>query len=116
MLMPPVFHCLLALSEGQRYLLTGAEGVSDLTLHYLASTYRCINRDLEKNQTPSYGTAASVMSLTMHENLFGMTGKSQLHLHALERIVELKGGLQAFERYTALLHKICRCEHLLQLI
>jgi hypothetical protein len=103
------FHCLLAIAEGTRYIAVGRVGnMSNLGVQYLTNTYRAINNDLRKNDVPRLGTVAAVMSLTMHENLFGMTGKSKVHLDALVRMVELRGGLEAFEPYSALLHKVCR--------
>ena len=110
------FHCFIGISEGMRCIMLGIEGVSELGLRSLANTYRCINLDLETQKEPGWGTIASVMSLTMHENLFGMTGKSKLHLLALKRMVEMKGGLEAIESRIALLHKVCRyVDHLAKL-
>lgn len=96
------------MAEGQRQLRDGSSEVSEVSLLFLAKTYHSINEYLKTNQEPTYGIAASVMSLVMHENLFGMTGRSQMHLDALERIVHLKGGLKAFQRHRVLLHKILR--------
>ena len=102
------FHCFVGIAEGMRCILMGIEAPTELTLRSLANTYRCINAELEASDVPSWGTLASVMSLTMHENLFGMKRKAKLHLQALERMVKLKGGLGVFEEHEALLHKICR--------
>ena len=102
------FHCFVGIAEGMRCILMSIDGPTELGLRSLANTYRCINADLERTKTPAWGTIASVMSLTMHENLFGMTGKSKVHLQALERMVHLRGGLHVFEEHAALLHKICR--------
>jgi hypothetical protein len=102
------FHCLLAMAEGEWCVQLGRTDLSNLMLHYLANTYRCINNDLKRYHTPSLGIVTAVMSLSMHENLFGMTMKSKLHLDALERMVEIRGGLKSIEHYTAILHKVCR--------
>jgi len=102
------FHCFVGISEGMRCIVMGKDGVTELGLRSLANTYRCINKELETKDDPSLGIVASVMSLVMHENLFGMVGKSKLHLQALERMVNMKGGLSAFESHIPLLHKICR--------
>jgi hypothetical protein len=102
------FHCFIGIAEGMRCIITGIDGVTQLGLRSLANTYKCINAELEAQEVPSWGTIASVMSLTMHENLFGMVGKSKLHLQALERMVQLNGGLKVFEARIPLLHKMCR--------
>lgn len=102
------FHCFIGIAEGMRCIITGMEGVTQLGLRSLANTYKAINSELETQTVPSWGTIASVMSLAMHENLFGMVGKSKLHLQALERMVQLRGGLEMFEERIPLLFKICR--------
>jgi hypothetical protein len=102
------FHCFVGISEGMRCIVMNQPCHTELGLRSLANTYRCINKELEMTKDPSMGTVASVMSLVMHENLFGMVGKSKLHLQALERMVIMKGGLGAFESNMSLLHKICR--------
>ncbi|KIW04456.1 uncharacterized protein PV09_04721 [Verruconis gallopava] len=104
------FHCLLAIAEGHHHMLVGDFNVSFFTLKCLSNTYRGISNDLAKNSVPTYGTIASVMSLVMHESLFGVVKISKLHLEALEKMINLKGGLHIFERYPALLHKICRSD------
>ena len=48
------------------------------------------------------------MSMAVHGQLFGRYEKSKVHLDALERMVELRGGLEHFEGTLALLHKLCR--------
>jgi hypothetical protein len=98
----------VGIAEGIRCVIMGVNEITELSLRSLANTYRCVNEDLGRSADPSIGTIASVMSLAMHESLFGMVGKTRMHLQALERMVELKGGLEAFEYHTTLLQKVCR--------
>lgn len=82
--------------------------LSPRALHHQANTYRCINQNLQQHGIPSEATVAAVMSMAVHGQLFGRYEKSKVHLDALERMVELRGGLEHFEGTLALLHKLCR--------
>lgn len=99
---------MLALAEGQNSALHGLTEVSPQTLKYLSNTYRCINNNLQKGGPPSDATVAAVMSIAMHNNLLGETELSKIHLDALVRMVELRGGIARFDVHLTLVHKICR--------
>lgn len=77
-------------------------------LKHLGNTYRSINRELQLNERPLDSTITAVTSLAIHENLFGQTEPTQIHLDALFKMVHLRGGLEQFEYNRFLLHKICR--------
>ncbi|KAF3220783.1 hypothetical protein TWF679_008973 [Orbilia oligospora] len=103
------FHCILAMAQAFSDWLQGGEGESIKVMRYLANTYRCVNEKLKKEGTPDDATIAVVMSITMHNNLLRAPGGAKVHLNALQRMVELRGGLSSFPT-VLLLHKICRTD------
>ncbi|KAK6344639.1 hypothetical protein TWF718_006597 [Orbilia javanica] len=103
------FHCLLAMAQAFSDWLQGGQGESIKVMRYLADTYRCINEKLRREATPGDATVAVVMSITMHNNLLRAPGGAKVHLNALHKMVELRGGLSSFPA-ALLLHKICRTD------
>ena len=103
-----VFYCVLALSEQVANLHVDRDEISLQRLHHLANTYRLINRDLEKTRIPSDSTIAVTVSLTIHEDLRYQFGTTKMHLNALERMVNLRGGLDRFSENWILSQKLCR--------
>jgi hypothetical protein len=94
------------MSEVCRDSYIGKQDTSPRALHYLTNTYRCIARNLQ-NGAPSNSTTAAVMSMALHEDFRGQPKRSKVHIDALEQLVKLRGGVEAFEA-VGLLHKICR--------
>ena len=90
--------------------MQGGKEMSSRGLCHLSNTYRCINRNLQRHGTPSDATVAAVMSLAIHEDLKGQHQNSRVHLDALVRMVQLRGGITDFEATGILLHKICRVD------
>lgn len=88
--------------------LLGRNETSLQALQHLSNTYRCIKQNLEKYRTPPDSTIAAVMSMAVHEDLRGQPGRSKVHVDALERMVELRGGIDWFKDHQMLLQKICR--------
>jgi hypothetical protein len=88
--------------------LLGRNETSPQALQHLSNTYRCIKQNLEKHRTPPDSTIAAVMSMAIHEDLRGQPSRSKVHVDALERMVELRGGIGWFIDHQMLLQKICR--------
>jgi hypothetical protein len=78
------------------------------TIQHLNNAYRCIRQNIQKNVTPSDPTIAAVMSMAIHEDLRGHPHRSKIHVDALCRLVELRGGLDQLEAKLVLVQKICR--------
>jgi hypothetical protein len=51
---------------------------------------------------------AVIVSLAVHENLTDQFGVSKLHLRALSRLLDLRGGIEEFSSNWVLWHKVCR--------
>lgn len=88
--------------------LQGRQDISPQALQHLSNTYRCIKQNLQKNGTPSDSTVAAVMSMAIHDDLRGQPDRGKVHVNALQRMVELRGGITQFEANRALVQKICR--------
>lgn len=92
-------------------VMFGRKETAPSTLRHLSNTYRCIRRNLEAHGAPPDSTVAAVMSLAIFEDLNGQPFRSKVHINALQRMVELRGGLTEFGATPArrmLIHKICR--------
>ena len=103
-----VLHCSQLMATICIDGLLGKPHRSPQALRHLADTYRCFNSDLRKGGVPSDPDMAVVVSLAVHENLDDQFGASKLHLKALQRMLELRGGIEAFSENWVLWHKICR--------
>ena len=101
---------MLAMAQQCEDTMSDRSQPSLRALRYLTTTYRCINQDLQEVHTPSDPMIAVVMSLLVHENLTYNFGTPKMHLDALERMIELRGGIDHLTKDWLLLHKICRCE------
>lgn len=67
-----------------------------------------MNKDLRDHDVPSDPDMAVVVSLAVHENLYAQFGVSKVHLMALRRMLEMRGGMEDFSANWVLWHKICR--------
>ena len=103
-----VFHCVLAMSESIINDQLDNHKVSPQALRHWSNTYRCINQALRSRDALSDGTVAAVVSLTIYEDLKREPGSTSVHLDALERIVNLRGGLGGLDSNLPLVQKICR--------
>jgi hypothetical protein len=83
---------------------------SPQALQHLSNTYRCVSQNLQRDGIPSDPTIAAVLTLALHEDLRGQPGRSKVHIDALQRMVELRGGITQFGSSHVLIHKICRYE------
>ncbi|KAF3923873.1 hypothetical protein ABW21_db0208221 [Orbilia brochopaga] len=104
------FHCLLALAQSHSDYLAGLSDDSPNTVRHLANSYRSINENLTREGMPSNATIASVMSIAMHHNILRASGSAKLHIDALERMVEMRGGVHIFASHRMLLQKLCRTD------
>jgi hypothetical protein len=84
------------------------EDDSKEVLRHLGNTYRCVNKNLQRDETPSDSTVATVMSMAIHDDLLGLEKRNKVHVEALYRMVTLRGGLCEFVESKMLLIKICR--------
>jgi Fungal specific transcription factor domain len=106
-----VFHCIMAMAAGLDSVMGMHKNPMELLKH-LGNTYRCINRNLQqKDGKLSDSTIAAVMSMAIHEELLGEPKRTRIHVDALARMVDMRGGIQEFEWNRMLLQKICRYVH-----
>jgi hypothetical protein len=105
-LLSTVFYSVLTSAETAMGIMLDKRNTSPQALQYLSNTYLCINENLQKDEKPTDGTIAAVMSLAIHEDLQGNPDRSKLHVDALERLIELRGGLTQLDNIQ-LQRKIC---------
>jgi hypothetical protein len=96
------------MSEVSMDSIMGKQETSPRAIQHLYNTYRCIRQNIQKNEMPSDPTIAAVMSMAIHEDLRGHPDRSKIHVDALFRLIELRGGLDELEARQVLVQKICR--------
>lgn len=96
------------MSETFANMISGQGGTSPRTLRHLNLTYQYINMALQQDAMPSDSTLATTVSLTIHEDLVREMSRSRIHLDALERMVELRGGMDRLNTIPLLRQKICK--------
>jgi hypothetical protein len=95
------------MSEVCKDSFIGKQDTSPRALRYLSSTYRSIAQNIENGGVPSDSTIAAVMSMALHEDFRRQPSRSRVHIDALQRLIELRGGVKALEA-VVLLQKVCR--------
>jgi hypothetical protein len=81
---------------------------SPRTLLHLSNVYRCISQNIQDHETPSDPTLAAVVSMAIHEDLRGHPARGKIHIDALERLIDLRGGIAQLRINSVVLHKMCR--------
>ncbi|KAK2787327.1 hypothetical protein FQN53_005486 [Emmonsiellopsis sp. PD_33] len=71
---------------------------------------RIIERNLENDSLPSDSTIAAVMFMAVYDDLTGQPARSKVHVEALYRMVELRGGLDQLKANRLVLQKVCRVD------
>ena len=94
------------MSEVCRDTSLGTQETSQRSLSYLSKTYRCIAQNIQ-NGGATNSTVAAVMSMALHEDFRGHPDRSKIHIDALERLIELRGGVDALKA-VGLVQKVCR--------
>ncbi|CAK7214750.1 hypothetical protein SCUCBS95973_002240 [Sporothrix curviconia] len=95
---PCVYHCGLAIMGIHRFQLLGRRDEPIDATRHLLQAMRLLRHDLDAVPNKTYETSAIavIISLAIRANLAGAVAESRTHLHALQRIVELRpGGLAA---------------------
>ena len=75
-------------------------------LVHIAHAFRLTSSKLSSEEALTNNTMASVVSLSLHEQLLQDYATGRIHLEGLAKIVSLRGGLLQLPRELA--HKICR--------
>lgn len=88
--------------------IMNASKESQEVLKYLGKTYRGVNRRIQEDEMPADSTIAAVMSMAIHEDLLGRSKSKKAHIDALYQLVDIRGGIGAFEENKMLMQKLCR--------
>jgi hypothetical protein len=90
---------------GRREVVTRSAIPPEALVH-IAHAFRLTNGKLASQEALANNTMASVVSLSLHEQLLRDYATCRIHLQGLAKIVGLRGGLLQLPRELA--HKICR--------
>lgn len=103
-----VFHCTLASSATMVnfYLKRKEEPVA--AIHHLSEAFHLVNKRLSGPEALSENTIAVVICLGILEMLKGNLERRRLHLNGLQRMLQMRGGLETLYPNYHLVQKICR--------
>ncbi|KAJ9162069.1 hypothetical protein NKR19_g1646 [Coniochaeta hoffmannii] len=107
-------HCTVAMCASFIDLFLGKQeviGRPDIpreALLHIAQAFQLTNRKLASQEALADNTMASLVSLSLHEQLLTDYATGHIHLAGLAKMVGLRGGLLHLPRELA--QKICRCD------
>ncbi|KFY40278.1 hypothetical protein V495_05502 [Pseudogymnoascus sp. VKM F-4514 (FW-929)] len=93
------FHCAIATSVTARNTLIAKKDDPKEAVRHLLEAFRLINERLSREGAISDSTIAVVVILAQHERIRGHHREGLVHLGGLERMVQLRGGIEALSRY-----------------
>lgn len=88
------------------FLYNGAS--SPKALYYLSQTFALVRRRVHDDTAVSDGTVALVLNLVIQEQVRGQMEQAAMHFQGLQRMIELRGGLEQLEGDPQLVLKICK--------
>lgn len=77
-------------------------------LYHLSQTFAQIQKRLDGDNALSDSTLGLVTSLIMQEQIRDQIQAAEVHARGLQRMVELRGGIDQLEGSLALLLKVCK--------
>jgi hypothetical protein len=105
-----VFHCTLFVAETASSCLRHCSEPTIRALKHQNKTYRYIKESIARNESPSDAVVASVISMVIHEDHQLHKEQARMHLEALSKMIQLRGGMETLESNPTLLHKIFRTD------
>lgn len=101
-------HCTLAIGAACADSFYGFKGEDSpaATMH-MVKAFRLLNQKLSGPEAVSNAVLASVVSLSIHDQMRGDYNQGRVHLEGLIRIVALRGGMGRIDK-VELVQKICR--------
>lgn len=94
--------------EASNELFFGGGTSSPEALHHLSRSLALLKRRLETEDALSDSTLAIIIMLIIQEQIRIGSQASEVHYKGLRQLIELRGGLDQFERNPMLLLKICK--------
>lgn len=81
---------------------------STKALYYLSQTFNRVQEKLRSSDALSDSSIALILSLIMQEQIRNQHATAEIHARGLERIVQLRGGLDGLEGNRDLLLRVCK--------
>ncbi|OKL63372.1 hypothetical protein UA08_01924 [Talaromyces atroroseus] len=102
------FLCTMALLEATNELFLRGGVSSTNALRHLSRSLALLKRRLESENAMSDSTLAIIITLILHEQIRNGLRECKIHYEGLKQLIELRGGLDQFERNLTLVLKICK--------
>ena len=77
-------------------------------MQHISRTFAHVKKKLESDDTLSDGTIMTIMSLVSQEMMQQQHTAAKVHAEGMQKIVELRGGLDKLEPNIGLIVKICK--------
>lgn len=81
---------------------------SQKAMYHLSQTFTQVNKRLQSEDALSDSTIAIVMSLINQEQIRQHLSAAMVHVKGLEKMIELRGGLNQLGENLPLVLKICK--------
>ncbi|KAI5461788.1 hypothetical protein BGZ63DRAFT_424645 [Mariannaea sp. PMI_226] len=104
------YYCNIGLMQACNEIFLGNTTGSPKALHHLSQTLAQVKRRLESDDALSDSTIGIVLSLVAQEQIRQDHRGAKTHFDGLEKIVELRGGLDQLEGNLPLLLKVCKTD------
>ncbi|TID03948.1 hypothetical protein CH35J_003092 [Colletotrichum higginsianum] len=104
------FHVSLSMTATCLDFFEYKDHESPQAIAHMTTAFALVNQKLSGLESLSDATIALVSMLSCQESIRGDLEKYKIHLAGLDRMVQLRGGLHAFEQNMELFHKICRSD------
>lgn len=102
------FHCNLSLMQACNEIYLSDGNSSAKALYHLSQTFTQIQKRLDSKDALSDSTIALIASLILQEQLRNQLSAAEMHARGLQRIIQLRGGLDQLEGNVALILKVCK--------
>lgn len=77
-------------------------------LYHLSRTFEQVRHRLQSESGLSDGSIGIVLSLVIQEQVRGQTDAAEVHFAGMQKMIELRGGLEKLGLNTELVLKICK--------
>ncbi|KAJ5574042.1 uncharacterized protein N7459_008469 [Penicillium hispanicum] len=107
------FHCNLSLMQACNEIYLSDGNSPAKALYHLSQTFTQIQKRLDSEDALSDSTIALIASLILQEQLRNQLPAAEMHARGLQRIIQLRGGLDQLEGNVALILKVCKADIML---
>lgn len=102
------YHCNVGLMQACNEIFSGDGNGSVKVLHHLSRTLVRVQTRLASDDALSDSSIALVLSLISQEQISNRIDAAEIHAKGLEKMVQLRGGIDSLEGNVPLVLGICK--------